>query len=1151
MGALRRIQFQDQGCCAARDIFDDAIAGRFRAGDGIEASRAVRAAVEGAAPVDLSTAELPTGSLGQAQQWVRAQARQRLAGRTVRTADGDDVQIPWQGVKHATAKATRESLAAALHVDDLLAAARKTRTDADQAGRDTIVAVHQYEAAATVDGRPGTVRLYVREHRDGRRYYDHVVLLGAGGDAGISGDSQQGRASIQPATSPPSGSISPSPAARKPSVERDDGTPQQRDRRFREALRGRATDMKPSMLALVPLNYFPELKRPNMLAVDDYLLVKRDMDAYRGAKHDEADKIAQKWLAYTRLGLTEGGKTKGRELADLMHEATLAGADPSQPADAFGEEGPPPGWSSLRRRYLALAPKGRALFQEVRDAYAKQAEELDAIILANVKKAMEIARKQAEKAYEAERQRIERDPRLSKEDRRLALEAAREDRAAAATKSGWAAKARMTKLRQAFEDSRVPAPYFPLGRFGRYFVTVKDVDGSVLSFSRFERAADRDRAAVEMRREFARSHPGAAVEAGVLDNGSDVRQAMDPRVIAQIETMLGQAGVDDAVMDAIWQRYLQTMPDLSMRKRFIHRKGTAGFERDALRTFGSHMFHAAHQMARLKHGLDLQESLNEAAEQARMSDDQTRGQMLVNEMRLRHKWVMNPTGSSAAQAVTSAMFVWYLAASPAAAMVNLSQTAMLGVPVLGARLGGAAKASAAILKASRDFLGGRGDASRSARITADERAALKAFHESGLVDRTQSHELAGVGDTGVQYSPVRAKVMGVIAWAFHKAEVMNREVTALAAYRLAREQGQGHRDAVNTAHDLTWRAHFDYANSSRARVLQSDTAKVLLVFQNFQLNMWYRLLRDAHQSLKGETPQARREARYQLAGVMGMMTLLAGVTGVAGYNVLMALAGLFFDDGDDPRDFKAEMEGHVLKLFGPDLGGMILKGVPGHLARLDLTSRLGMPDFFIRMPDGNQEGRNWYRDLIVAALGVTGSTVVNFGQGLHLISEGKLARGAELLVPKAVGDLLKSYRFANEGVLNVRGDPIIERDRLDAWDVIARASGFTSARIAEGYERNRRLREAEQDVLKERRQLVNRWALARMSGDDDGRAAALAAIRAWNEKPYAKGVRITQDTLARSLDTRRLNNRRRDDGVVIENAPLRRHLQGLQPPRVY
>ncbi len=76
----------------------------------------------------------------------------------------------------------------------------------------------------------------------------------------------------------------------------------------------------------------------------------------------------------------------------------------------------------------------------------------------------------------------------------------------------------MTRLRQALEQSQVPAPYFPLGRFGRYFVTAKDIDGTIISFSRFERSADRDFAAVAIRAEVARSHPGAAVESGVLDD---------------------------------------------------------------------------------------------------------------------------------------------------------------------------------------------------------------------------------------------------------------------------------------------------------------------------------------------------------------------------------------------------------------------------------------------------------------------------------------------------------------------------------------------------------------------------------------------------------------------------------------------------------
>lgn len=83
------------------------------------------------------------------------------------------------------------------------------------------------------------------------------------------------------------------------------------------------------------------------------------------------------------------------------------------------------------------------------------------------------------------------------------------------------------------------------------------------------------------------------------------------------------------------------MPDLSVRKKFIHRKGTAGFDSDALRAFSSHMFHASYQIGRLKYGINLSEYVNQANDQAKEADDPTRAQMLANELRSRQQWVMN------------------------------------------------------------------------------------------------------------------------------------------------------------------------------------------------------------------------------------------------------------------------------------------------------------------------------------------------------------------------------------------------------------------------------------------------------------------------------------------------------------------------------
>lgn len=53
-----------------------------------------------------------------------------------------------------------------------------------------------------------------------------------------------------------------------------------------------------------------------------------------------------------------------------------------------------------------MPPKGRALFNEVRDAYLAQAEELDDILLDNVRKAQEIAQRNAEDRYKRTLQKI-------------------------------------------------------------------------------------------------------------------------------------------------------------------------------------------------------------------------------------------------------------------------------------------------------------------------------------------------------------------------------------------------------------------------------------------------------------------------------------------------------------------------------------------------------------------------------------------------------------------------------------------------------------------------------------------------------------------------------------------------------------------------
>lgn len=435
---------------------------------------------------------------------------------------------------------------------------------------------------------------------------------------------------------------------------------------------------------------------------------------------------------------------------------------------------------------------------------------------------------------------------------------------------------------------------------------------------------------------------------------------VDPKFVADIEELIGGAFEDSQIGDLIWQRWLETLPDYSVRRSRIHRKGRAGFSGDAFRAFGHAMFHGSHQLARLTFGIDLQKSLDEAGREAAASDDPNRQSAVVEEMVRRHEFTMSPTGAPWSAAATSAAFVYYLGVTPAAAMVNISQTTVVGIPILAAgfKKATATQAAGALAKALRDFTSGRGDTMKSKHITGDERAALSEAYRRGAIDRTQAHDLAAVSETGIEYSARRQRIMGVISYLFHHAERLNREVTFLAGYRMAKANGLQGEAAIDKAADLTWKTHFDYQNTSRPRVMQGDMAKVLLTFRNFQVNMLWRLFRDTHQAFKGADPETRLEARRQLVGITASMMLHAGNKGTWGYALITTLLGFFFAGGSD--DVEEALQDGLVNTFGPGFAGLMLNGVPGHTLGIDLTSRIGMPELWFRKSDRTLEGDDVY-----------------------------------------------------------------------------------------------------------------------------------------------------------------------------------------------
>lgn len=906
---------------------------------------------------------------------------------------------------------------------------------------------------------------------------------------------------------------------------------------------------KSSILGFVPgRNLFTELGK-DMPSAQKYIGIKQEMDAVRSEWHATTDKVAKKW----RKVMSKRSKTNKR-LMDLMHNSTLAQVDPSKPFEsaltdmdkAILAKGNGKNkaayetamekntldrqrrldYKALKAEYDALPSGFQRIYEEVRDTYAEMDKEFDKALIANIEKAMAVTIKGYESRHKAELERIT-DEGMTGAERAEAVAKADKTLATARQKARWGHRARVIALRQQFESNRLMGPYFPLGRFGQFAVTVRDAKtGKVKNFSRFEKAIDQTEFAATMRKDKTNK-----VEVGVIEE-QKLKEQVDTKFVADIEHILSDSGVSQDVMDSVWQKWLQDyVPELSIRKSNIHRKGLPGYSADAFRVFGRHVMHGAHQLARLKYGLDLTQALDDAKPEARASKDPVRAGLVLEEMRRRHQFTMNPTGAAWATTVSSITFTWYLAMTPAAALVNISQTTVIGIPVLaayydGKRKGsGTAKAAFEISKASKDFVKGYGTADRNNNLTKDESAAMKEAYRRSTIDATNAHDIAGVAESGVKYSDRRSKIMGVLSFAFHHAERFNREVTFLAAYRMARKKGRTHEEAIDVGSDLTWKTHFDYQNTSRPRVMQGDVAKVLLTFRNYQANMIWRLFRDTHQMLKGESKADKKEALRQLGGITAMMALHAGVRGTWLFGISMMIAGMIWDEPEE------ELKKGAVDMLGPVGASLVLNGVLGTVLGTDVSERIGMPDLIFRSSNRLLDGRDEYNYWLTQSLGASIGLVERTFRGVNMMFDGHVWRGVETLAPKFVRDQMKAQRFYEEGALTYRGDPLM--DEVSVLDQMKQAIGFTPAALAERYQTNTWMKNREKRITDARREIHKEAGDMIMDGERMT-PEILAQISEFNSANPT--YPITRQSLSRSISSRRRASANNEYGATINRS---------------
>ncbi len=838
---------------------------------------------------------------------------------------------------------------------------------------------------------------------------------------------------------------------------------------------------------------------------------------------EEAAKIAEDLSDWAKANQKEAD-----ELFAFAHEATLADVDPSEAFQSREEELK----ESIAKQERILKEEGGLNSERGSKAWKTLQEERELLKQEPNRRKRHVELRPKFARLNAEQKRRYRQMRDHYRAQSERMNKALEENIVRAVFDAKIRKAMLAELRQRHERA-AKGLYFPLSRHGDYWIDFADENGE-RQFMMFETKGEMELAAEKLRK------AGFSLNSGMKAQFNAVQKASLP-FVADVLQLVEQANMHtpakESLSDEIYQMYLRTLPARSMRRNFIHRKGVAGFSQDAVRALADQGFRQSRQQARLDHMDILDNHLDSIQKYVHELPNNVEADRVVEELNKRHEWVRNPSRAGWAQKLTSLGFVWMLGLTPAAALVNLTQNLQVALPILGSRYGMAesskmmSQATAQYLKAAFTRNRPKGQGVLGSVLTGGEKEAMRRAVAQGVIDVTQAADLAGLAENpNAKYSGTWNKAMNIIGWAFHHAEVFNREVTYIAAYRLAMKKHGDHEKAIADAIKDTWDSHFDYSSINRARFMQSDMAAVALQFKQYSQNMTYYLWANLAKALKGETPEVKSMARKQLLGTLASTFFIGGAGALPLWAITTAIeaAQEIVGDDDEPFDAETELKRMLAEAFGKENAALIWHG-----ALPSISGRISLNDLWVRSINRDVDASSAYVEYMKQALGpVIGGIGVSWAQGLADISNDQFARGIELIPPKAIKDVLKTARYINEGgVTTKNGDEIVSD--LTAFELLGQASGFAIGRANLQYDENNAIKNYETFIVKRRQSLMNAYYTAYRLKDGEAMKSVMVKIRKFNQSQYGKRNPITTESLRQSLKVRARKRSITQNGVQV------------------
>lgn len=761
-------------------------------------------------------------------------------------------------------------------------------------------------------------------------------------------------------------------------------------------------------------------------------------------------------------------------IAAPLYEGTLAGRGPMS-----GKV-----WSDTDlKKVFGLTPKQIQLYREARAAVNQSLDDFSKAMIARAAQAAEVGYDQSLPLQDMSTEVLD-----ALEFRRKLLRDAIDDMGDAE-----AQKAR-AQLKTIAEKARVimgvvdrvtalkEHGYFPLMRFGKYTVSMRDDANRMQFYGMYETKTEQHSTAAALRE----LHPDMTVTLGIASRlEHELYQGINLESLQLFAEYLEAEGSEP------YQEYLQkVINNRSALKRMVHRKGTPGFSTNVERTLARFLVSNARHASNLYHLSRMKKFADSVpSDMGDVKDDAIALVSYVQEGKEEAAWLRG------------FLFTYYIGGSIASAVVNLTQPQMMSAPYLAEHTDFSTvekelhKAAVLAFKNPKN-VGGRVG------------TELRKAEETGITAPQEIYQLTAMASNQLFASHPHAN-SALKAWGifFSSAEVLNRRTTFIAAYNIATEKlRKSPGDAYKFAVDAVEATQGIYNKGNRPNWARGKVGATVFTFKQFNI-MYLELFK----RLWTRNPKAALI-------MLGILLLAAGLEGMPFYEDVTDLLDTILQWLGYNVVLRAEIRRATTTAAKAVLGEkagevsakLLLRGISAVIP-IDIHSRLGFHNVIpgtsiLKQSETDKAGE------IAEAVGPLGGLIEAMGNALEDFARGRVLQGIFDVTPRAGQNWWKGIEGLVTGKFTDQKGRVMYDD-VTRGEAIIKFIGFNPVRMAEEGKARRELRQ-ESNLVKVRKDEI----IDDLVAGNREYSRALDSLEAWNSAhPNQRIKEPSDETIERVL----------------------------------